>query len=105
VAEDVGALARSLARDLREAMEEARASGRSTSEALRYGIRDVAEETKRGVAGGWSGHRKHKHGHGRPYRYGPYRPPGPPTAAGGGYPGRMGRSGLVRARPRVGSSG
>jgi hypothetical protein len=84
----VGALARSLARDFREAVDHARSSGRSTSEAVRYGIRGVAEETRRGVADGWGGGwgRRHHHGHHhrRAYWYpGPFPDgAGPPPEAG-----------------------
>jgi hypothetical protein len=78
VAEDVGALARSLARDFREAVDHARSSGRSTGESFRYGIRGVAEETRRGVAdglaGGWGRRHHHSHHHRHPYWYpGPFR--------------------------------
>lgn len=85
VAEDVRALARSLARDFREAVDQARASGRPTSEAFRHGLRGMADEARRGMRSNWAGgYYRHHHRHG--WRY----PPPPrgswPQAGYGGPP-------------------
>ena len=54
MAEDIRALARSLARDFREAVDQSRAGGHPPGEAIRRGLKDVAGETKRGVKDTWS---------------------------------------------------
>lgn len=54
VAEDIRALARSLARDFREAVDQSRARGHPPGEAIKRGLKDVAGETKRGVKASWS---------------------------------------------------
>ncbi len=54
VAEDIRALARSLARDFREAVDQSRAGGNRPGEAVRHGLKGVAEEAKRGVKDTWA---------------------------------------------------
>lgn len=54
VAEDIRALARSLARDFREAVDQSRARGHPPGEAIKRGLKDVAGETKRGMKDTWS---------------------------------------------------
>lgn len=54
VAEDIRALARSLAKDFREAVDQSRSGGHPPGEAIRRGLKDVADETKRGMKDTWS---------------------------------------------------
>ncbi|HUE58529.1 MAG TPA: hypothetical protein VMO88_03015 [Acidimicrobiales bacterium] len=54
VAEDIRALARSLARDFREAVDQSRAGGNRPGDAVRHGLKGVAEEAKRGVKDTWA---------------------------------------------------
>jgi hypothetical protein len=56
VAEEIRALARSLARDFRDAVEQSRAGGSAAGEAVRHGLKGVAEEARRGVQGSFSGY-------------------------------------------------
>ena len=83
VAEDVRALARSLARDFWDAKQSAERGGRPAADALKHGIRDAAEGARREFQRGM---RHHWHGWGpppprRPRRGGPpgfpFGPPGP----------------------------
>jgi hypothetical protein len=54
VAEDIRALARSLARDFREAVDQQRAGGHAPGEAVKRGLKNVAEEAKQGVKDTWA---------------------------------------------------
>lgn len=54
VAEDIRALARSLARDFREAVDQQRAGGHPPGEAVKRGLKNVASETKKGMKDTWS---------------------------------------------------
>lgn len=67
VAEDLRALARSLARDIRQAADAARGSGQSAGDAFRHGLRDVADEAKRNLrqSFGPPRHAGARPGHGR----------------------------------------
>ena len=49
VAEEIRALARSLARDFRDAVDQSRAGGSAAGEAVRHGLKGVADEARRGV--------------------------------------------------------
>lgn len=49
VAEEIRALARSLARDFRDAVDQSRADGSAAGEAVRHGLKGVADEARRGV--------------------------------------------------------
>src|SRR3974377_138320 len=73
VAEDMRALARSLAKDFRDAVDQAHTSGRPTSEAFKHGWRGMADEVKRGARANWGPPRYGygKNGYGR-YGYGRY---------------------------------
>jgi hypothetical protein len=93
VAEDIGALARSLGRDFREAVDQAVRGGSPPGRAVRHGLRGLTNEARRGMRSGWHG----RHGHGRYWAprgrgpgYGGRGRPGwtPPPAPGGpGAPG------------------
>ena len=56
VAEDIGALARSLGRDFREAVDQAIRGGHSPGRAVRHGLRDMRDEARRGLRDNWSGY-------------------------------------------------
>jgi hypothetical protein len=93
VAEDMRALARSLAKDFRDAVDQAHRSGHPTSEAFKHGLRGMADEVKRGARANW-GPPRHRHG-----KYGYWkngyswnRPPGPPPPGPPGPPGPSSRS-------------
>lgn len=78
VAEDLRALGRSLARDLRQAAEQARRSGAPPGDAIRHSLRQMAGEARRNVGGprygrGWNGYPGP--GPGLAWRRGPYRRP------------------------------
>jgi hypothetical protein len=82
VAEDIGALARSLGRDFREAVDQAVRGGYPPGRAVRHGLRGLRDEARRGMRSGWTGHQGH-------WRGGPWgcggtwsRGPGPVTPAG-----------------------
>ena len=85
VAEDMRALARSLARDFWEAAQSGRGHGRYQSEAFRRGIRDAVhgakDEFRHGMRYGW-GPRPYRYG--GPPKYGPRPPFGPPPSGGPG---------------------
>lgn len=90
VAEDLRALARSLSRDVRDAVEQARRSGQPTGEAFRQGLKDAADEARRGIGYTWSGPYYRGYYGGRRGRYGRYYgrqgwayPPPPPGPPGG----------------------
>lgn len=93
VAEDVRALARSLAKDFRDAVDQSRGSGYRTSEAVRHGLKGVADEARRSVRTsvyGHPGYYRHRpkrgcwgYGWGAP----PSAPPPPPPGAPGSAPG------------------
>ncbi len=73
MAEDVRALARSLARDLRQVADEARRGGWSSGRTVGGGLRGMAEDARRGFrAAGWSGHQAWRPPYAPPYY--PYRP-------------------------------
>ncbi len=93
VAEDMRALARSLARDLWDATQSGRATGRPPSEAFRSGLRNAAHGARREFHRGL---RNHRYGWGPPWQQGwgppgPYgryrRPPHPGSPDGTGAPG------------------
>lgn len=63
VAEDIGALARSLGRDFREAVDQAIRGGYPPGRAVRDGLRGLTDEARRGMRHGWSTH----HGRRRAY--------------------------------------
>jgi len=77
VAEDMRALARSLAKDFRDAVDQAHRSGHPATEAFKHGLRGVAREVKRGARANW-----YPPGYGWHSR--PRRPCPPPTRAPGG---------------------
>jgi hypothetical protein len=86
VAEDIGALARSLGRDFREAVDQARRGGYPPGRAVRHGLRGMSDEARRGLRTGWSPPRARHHGrpwnpweHGSGY-FGSRTPWGPPPA-------------------------
>src|SRR6516225_6837344 len=54
VAEDIGALARSLGRDFREAVDQAMRGGSGPGRAVRHGLRGVSDEARRGLRNNWS---------------------------------------------------
>lgn len=104
VAEDIRALARSLARDFREAVDQQRAGGHPPGEAVKRGLKDVAHEAKRGVKDTWAdlgpSNDPHWHKHWQrewarhnryKARYGKYSdywvPPAPPPGVPGSPPG------------------
>ena len=94
VAEEIGALARSLGRDFREAVDQAIRGGHSPGRAVRHGLRGVHDEARRGLRDNWSGSYRRRPGRpwapwgsgcgpgwGAPPRYGGRRswaPPPPP---------------------------
>jgi hypothetical protein len=92
VAEDMRALARSLAKDFRDAVDQAHRSGRPTSEAFKHGLRGMADEVKRGAQANWGPPRYGRYGgkYGRRYGYGKWgygghgygwNPPPPPPSS------------------------
>jgi hypothetical protein len=91
VAEDVRALARSLTNDFRDVFDQARRGGQPTGQAVRHGLRGVADQVSRDLRAGLGGHRHdfyrgHYHGHGwrgRPPWAPPPPPPGPPGSTAG----------------------
>lgn len=101
VAEDIRALARSLARDFREAVDQQRAGGHAPGEAVKRGLKDVAQEAKRGVKDTWADlgpvagpcgkhwqrewarHNRYKARYGSRY----WSPPAPPPGVPGSPPG------------------
>ena len=111
MAEDLRALGRSLARDLRQAAEQARRSGAPPGDAIRHGLHQVAREARRGLGGsahrrGWSGYpgwgpAGRRGLYGRPWtgpRWGPpVRSSGPPVPA---VPPRPRKPGLPPVRRR-----
>ena len=92
VAEDLRALGRSLARDVRNAVEDAVRSGRPPFGAVRDGLRGVADETHRAMRQNWAGHRTARRSMCGP----PWMRPGPPSP---GPPGSQPASGPPWARP------
>lgn len=107
MAEDVRALARSLARDFWDATRSAHGRGDPASEAFRRGIRDAADGARRELQRGM---RHHWHGWGGPppgWQPGPPPPgpigparPGPPAAPPWGHYGRGGHTHPRRTDPR-----
>jgi hypothetical protein len=88
VAEDVRALARSLANDFRDVFDQARRGGQPTGQAVRHGLRGVADQVSRDLRAGLGGH--HRHDFHRGYYYGPGwrgRPPWAPPPPPPGVPG------------------
>lgn len=81
VAEEIRVLARSLARDFRDAVDQSRAGGSRAGEAVRNGLKDVAGEARRGVHGTISGFqpgpRRRRSRYRGPRGHGWY-PPAPP---------------------------
>ncbi|MBV9661777.1 MAG: hypothetical protein JO337_11525 [Acidimicrobiales bacterium] len=77
VAEDVRALARSLGRDFREAVDQATRAGRPTSEAFRHGLRGVADEARRTMRSNRPGPYYRPYYRGRGWRYPPPPEGGP----------------------------
>jgi hypothetical protein len=94
VAEDVRALARSLANDFRDVFDQARRGGQPTGQAVRHGLKGVADQVSRDLRAGLGGHRHdfrrdYYHGHGwrgRP----PWAPPPPPPGVPGSTAGTPG---------------
>jgi hypothetical protein len=89
VAEDMRALARSLAKDFRDAVDQSRLGGETTGRALRDGIRGMANEAGRGMRSEWR-HARRSFGPGYGPgcgRWGPPWGPGPPPAGPGSPPG------------------
>ena len=83
VAEEIRALARSLARDFRDAVDQARAGGDRPGEAVRQGLKGIADEARRNMHGSLAGLQRHRGPRGcRPYYRGWY-PPAPPVGAPG----------------------
>jgi Protein of unknown function, DUF417 len=85
VAEDVRALARSLAKDIRDSVQQ------STGQAVRESLKDVAEQAREGIRT-WSPPRHHHHRSGLfPCCWGwgrsPWFPPSPPPGSPGSSPG------------------
>lgn len=84
------ALARSLARDFREAVDQSRAGGSRAGEAVRNGLKDVADEARRGVHGTLSGFqpgpRRRRPRYRGPLGHGWYPPAPPGGDAGYGEP-------------------
>jgi hypothetical protein len=85
VAEDIGALARSLGRDFREAVDQAMRGGYPPGRAVRHGLRGVGHQARRGMRSTWTS----------PYGRRPGRPwtpwgwgCGPGSGPGSGYLGR-----------------
>ncbi|HVA75531.1 MAG TPA: hypothetical protein VNF71_13315 [Acidimicrobiales bacterium] len=99
VAEEIRALARSLARDFRDAVDQSRAGGSRAGEAVRHGLKDVADEARRGVHGTIAGFQPRPRSHRSRHRG--WYPPAPPggDARYGGPPHRP------RQRSRHRSSG
>lgn len=90
VAEEIRALARSLARDFRDAVEQSRAGGSAAGEAVRHGLKDVADEARRGMQDTLAGlspryssrrprHRHWSHDWSRGPRSHEWYPPTPPA--------------------------
>ena len=116
VAEDIRALARSLARDFREAVDQSRARGHPPGEAIRRGLKDVAGEAKRNVKDTWTDMGPHpgpywnnKHWQREWARHNRYRaryanrywfPPAPPTGVPGSPPGEPAGGVIQQAPPR-----
>lgn len=96
VAEDLRALARSLARDFWDATQSARGSGRPPGEAFRYGIKGAVRGARRGLRDEMRGHRHGRWGAAPRYRHG-WPPPGGPgwPGYGTGGPGGAGVGGPV----------
>jgi len=101
VAEDVRALARSLANDLRDAVDQARSGGHPAGQAVRDGIKGVADQVGKDLRAGLAGtrHTRRRSYHsgygwwGRPPWAPPPAPPGVPGStagapAGGAPPGQ-----------------
>jgi hypothetical protein len=120
VAEEIGALARSLGRDFREAVDQAMRGGYPPGRAVRHGLRDVRDEARRGLRHGWSGPHGRRHGRSWSSRawgpgYGgwgppPWGPPPDPGAPGGpaapaGVAGPLGPPGSEFAGPPYGPAG
>ena len=87
VAEDVRALARSLANDLRDAVDQARSGGHPPGRAVRDGLKGVADQVGKDLRAGLAGSRHHRR---RDYHPGywwwgrpPWAPPPPPPGAPG----------------------
>lgn len=114
VAEDIRALARSLARDFREAVDQSRARGHPPGEAIKRGLKDVAGETKRGVKDTWTNagpsgpywnnkywqrewarHNRYRARYGNKYWF----PPAPPPGVPGSPPGEPAGGVLVQDGP------
>ncbi len=87
VAEDVRALARSLANDLRDAVDQARSGGHPAGQAVRDGVKGVADQVSKDLRAGLAGARNTRRRNyysgynwwGRP----PWAPPTPPPGAPG----------------------
>jgi hypothetical protein len=94
VAEDVRALARSLANDFRDVFDQSRRGGHPTGQAVRHGLRGVADQVSRDLRAGLGGHRHdfyrgYYHGHGGRGRP-PWAPPPPPPGVPGSTAGTPG---------------
>ena len=94
MAEDVRALARSLAHDFRDVFDQARRGGQPTGQAVRHGLRGVADQVSQDLRAGLGGYRRdfyrgYHPGHGwrgRP----PWAPPPPPPGVPGSTAGTPG---------------
>jgi len=104
VAEDIGALARSLGRDFRDAVDQARQGGHGPGRAVRHGLRDMTDEARRGMRTGWTSSR-----HGRawaPWGCGSgYHEWGPPPGASPPPPGGPAPPPWVQGRTWTGPGG
>ena len=86
VAEEIRALARSLARDFRDAVDESRAGGSAARDAVRHGLKGVADEARRGVHDTFAGFQPGSRSRRPRHRYWTYDfrprdwyPPNPPA--------------------------
>lgn len=76
VGEEIRALARSLARDFREVVDQSRAGGDRPGEAVRQGLKGVADEARRGMQESLAELQRYRRPRGcRPYYWGWYPPP------------------------------
>ena len=73
VAEEIRVLARSLARDFRDAVDQSRAGGSAAGEAVRHGLKGVADEARRGVQDTFAGFQPRSRRRSR-HRYWAYAP-------------------------------
>lgn len=93
VGEEIRALARSLARDFRDAVDQSRAGGHRPGEAVRQGLRDIADEARKGMQDSLAGLHNYRRPRGHRSYYRGWYPPPPPAGdprksepAGGGPP-------------------